>query len=148
VTIGIFVLVMSLFSYIPVIFFPASDRATFTAELELPGGSPIERTEGVVKKMDRFIAENLVVGQDRKEGVTNWASFIGSVAPRFILSYAPEETNPGYVYVWLNTTSFEAFDDLIPALEEPLSRNSVTISFRISRPPYGLWTWAPRHGHP
>ncbi len=118
VTIVIFTLVMSCFSYIPVTFFPTSDRATFTAELELPGESPIERTEGVVEKMDRFIRENLVVGPERLEGVTNWASFIGSVAPRFILPYAPEETNPGYVYVWLNTTSFEIFKKLIPALEE------------------------------
>ncbi|MBW1901747.1 MAG: efflux RND transporter permease subunit [Deltaproteobacteria bacterium] len=118
VTIVIFTLVMSCFSYIPVTFFPTSDRATFTAELELPGESPIERTEGVVEKMDRFIRENLVVGPERLEGVTNWVSFIGSVAPRFILPYAPEETNPGYVYVWFNTTSFKIFEKLIPALEE------------------------------
>ncbi len=117
VVIGVFVLAMKGFGYIPSIFFPANDRPTFSADIELPVGTPIERTESVVRELDQFIQTYLVVGTERPAGVTNWAAFIGEGAPRYILSYGPEQASPGYAYMLLNTTSPWIMGDLIAPLE-------------------------------
>jgi multidrug efflux pump subunit AcrB len=107
----VFFLAIQLFRFVPVMFFPPHDRATFTAEIELPTGSPIQRTERVVSEIESYIEENLRVGEDRDEGIINWASFIGEGAPRFILSYAPEMAAPSYGFMLINATA----RDLIPA---------------------------------
>ena len=49
VVVVIFVLALQGFGLIPVIFFPPNDRPTFTAEIELPTGTPVTRTEDVVR---------------------------------------------------------------------------------------------------
>ena len=49
---------------------------------------------------DLGIAEALAAGED---GVTNWATFIGEGAPRYALTYAPEQPSSEYAYVMLNT---------------------------------------------
>lgn len=43
------------FKFIPIIFFPPTDRTYFTGELELPSGTSIERTEQVVHAVESFI---------------------------------------------------------------------------------------------
>ena len=105
------------FGAVPNIFFPPSDKATFTATYELPAGTSIERTLEVVEAVDRFIGSELGVGPDRAEGVTNWATFVGNGGPRFYLSHAPEPPNPQYAFALLNTTSPDIITrELIPRL--------------------------------
>ena len=91
---GVFALAMFGFSRVPVIFFPPNDRPTFMAQLELPTGTPIQRTERVVQEVEGFIRDHLAVGPRREQGVTNWATFIGQGAPRFILPYTPKQAAP------------------------------------------------------
>ena len=62
--------------FVPNIFFPPNDKAILTAELSLPVGSPIERTEEVVQELERFLLDELVANDSRAEGITNWASFV------------------------------------------------------------------------
>ena len=85
----LFLSIVAMINFVPQIFFPPNDRPTFTVEIELPVGTPIRRTEAVVSEMEEFIRQNLLSESDGKEGVTNWASFIGQGAPRFILVYFP-----------------------------------------------------------
>ncbi len=106
------------FGFVPSIFFPPNDRPTFTAAIELPVGSPIARTEAVVREFDRYIAENHLVGPDREEGVTGWATFVGNGGPRFILPYGPKVASPEIAYTILNTTSRSAVDPLLPQIEQ------------------------------
>ena len=105
------------FRFVPSIFFPPNDRPTFTAQIELPAGSPIARTEAVIREFDRYIAENLRVGPARDEGVTNWITFVGNGGPRFILPYGPKIASPEIAYAILNTTSRSAVDPLLPQIE-------------------------------
>ncbi|UCG12231.1 MAG: efflux RND transporter permease subunit, partial [Deltaproteobacteria bacterium] len=112
-----FVLAMKGFSYVPVIFFPPNDRPTFTAEIELPTGTPIQRTEAVVVEIEDYIERHLTAGPERKEGVVNWASFIGQGAPRFILPYSPEMSSPEYGFMLINATSRDILEELIVPLE-------------------------------
>jgi multidrug efflux pump subunit AcrB len=115
---GIFMLAMYGMGFVPNIFFPTNDKAIVTAELKLPVGSPIERTERVVQEIDEYIREELVAGPEREEGVTNWASFIGEGAPRFVLSYNPEPPKPEYAIMLVNATSLAVVNqEVLPKLE-------------------------------
>ncbi|HID28894.1 MAG TPA: efflux RND transporter permease subunit, partial [Desulfobacterales bacterium] len=121
VTLGViavlFTIAMKGFSCVPVIFFPPNDRPTFTAEIELPVGTPIERTEDVVMEVESFIQKYMAVSLEREAGITNWATFIGQGAPRFILPYGPEMASPEYAFILMNTTSPDVIDQLIAPLE-------------------------------
>ena len=96
----IFVGVMQLFAFVPKIFFPPNDRPTLLAELWLPTGTPLARSEAVVSEVEAFIRDELLVSDDEiaagGEGVVNWASFIGEGAPRFLLPFSPELASPEY----------------------------------------------------
>jgi multidrug efflux pump subunit AcrB len=140
----VFIVTMKGFSYVPVIFLPSNDRPTFTAEIELPAGSPIQRTESAVKKIDTFIKENLNIRPMlRNVGITNWASFIGQGAPRFILPYNPEMASPEYAYMILNATSRDALDKLIYPLESFCIEHFPDIKATIRPLDLGPPTWPP-----
>jgi multidrug efflux pump subunit AcrB len=116
----VFLGAMRLFGLVPAIFFPPNERQTLTAELWLPTGTPLARTEEVVLEVERFISENLRVTPEEiaagAEGVTNWASFIGEGAPRFFLSYGPEQASPEYAILVINTTSRPYVDTAVGEL--------------------------------
>jgi multidrug efflux pump subunit AcrB len=106
---------MQLFGFIPAIFFPPNERATLTAELELPTGTPLVRTEELVLQVEEYLEDTMLVGPEEveagKDGVTDWAAFIGEGAPRFFLSYGPEQASPEYAILVINTSS-RAFVDV------------------------------------
>ena len=113
----IFALALSGLGRVPNIFFPLSDTPMFTAELELPLGRAIERSEAVVQEIDAFIRRELMIADDRAEGVTSWSSYIGQGAPRFVLSYNPEQPSPEYSFMILNTTSPDEIPGAIEKIE-------------------------------
>jgi multidrug efflux pump len=112
VIVVIFVGGMKLFAYVPAVFFPPKDQATFTAEVELPIGTPIEKTEAVVTHMEAFLDAEL-----RDEGVVNWGAFIGQGPPRYALTYSPRMASPEYALLLINTTSYAEVDHLVARLE-------------------------------
>ena len=140
---GVFTISLMSFSLIPAIFFPPNDRPTFTAEIELPTGTPIERTTSVMKTIEEFIQEQLLVNDERHQGVTNWGTYIGQGAPRFILPYAPEQARPEYAYLLMNATSREIFDTLIPQLEEFCMNNFPDLKATIRPLDLGPPAWPP-----
>ena len=102
---------------VPNIFFPPSDTAMFWAEIESPVGTAIERNEEIVNQIEDFVQRELLANEQRTEGVTTWTSFIGQGAPRFTLTYSPEQTSPEYSFLLFNTTSREAIAGVIENLE-------------------------------
>jgi len=117
-TAALFALSLIGFGQVPNVFFPPNDRPTFTADLSLPVGTPIERTEEVVVAFDEFIRSNLAVSASGvREGITSWAAFIGQGGPRFILTYSPELSAPEYAFLLMNASSRAAVDAMIPKLE-------------------------------
>ncbi|NNE34446.1 MAG: efflux RND transporter permease subunit, partial [Rhodothermales bacterium] len=62
------------FSFIPFVFFPDSDRNLITVDINLPLGTRIERTIEVASEIERFMADSLLVGGERSEGVLDWSS--------------------------------------------------------------------------
>ena len=136
----IFLIALHGAQYIPQIFFPPNEKATFMATLTLPVGTDIERTHAMVKKVEAFVEEELKVGPGRPEGVVNWAAFVGESPPRFILPYDPEPPKPEVGYLLLNTTSLDIItEDLIPRMEDYCAANfpdvRATIALLALSPP-------------
>ena len=122
ISLGVVVLVffgvMSLMRYVPAIFFPAMESTTFLGDLKLPAGSPIERTERVVKELDRFIAKELAAGHARKAGIANWTAYIGNGGPKFRLAYNVTPPDSSYAALLFNATHPE----LVAGLQQRLAR--------------------------
>ena len=131
---AIFLLALMGFGLVPNLFFPPNDRATFTTEVELPVGTPIERTAVVVEEIEDFIRDQLMVGawpeaekiswwarlrgqEGRPDGVINWGTFIGNGGPKFTLGYNPGLQSPEYGILLVNTVTRAAVDRVIPHLE-------------------------------
>jgi multidrug efflux pump len=108
--VGLFAGGVALFGYVPATFFPPSDRPIFTADLELPPGTPFERTEAMVDAVEAFIEEELVVTEDREVGITDWTSYIGSSPPRFVLGFNPAVSRPNTALLLVNVSE-DAFTD-------------------------------------
>jgi multidrug efflux pump subunit AcrB len=109
VLLGIVVLfVLSLFGFgkIPFIFFPDSDRNMVTVDINLPQGSRIEATEKVIKDIETFISQSLLVNEERQNGISDWSSFIGSGPESYDLGYTTDEPDPSYAHILINTTNF------------------------------------------
>ncbi len=114
----VFLTAMQGFKLIPNIFMPRNEKAMYTAEFELPKGTPIHRTEATVKDIESFMHQDLVATPDRPEGIVNWSTYIGQGGPRFFLGYNPEPSKPEYAIMIINTTSNEIIDSLIQKTEE------------------------------
>ncbi|NIM90204.1 MAG: MMPL family transporter [Candidatus Aminicenantes bacterium] len=114
----VFLTAMQGFKLIPNIFMPRNEKAMYTAEFELPKGSPIHRTESVITEIETFMHKNLVATPDRPDGIVNWSTYIGQGAPRFFLGYNPEPSRPEYAIMIINTTSNKIIDALIQKTEE------------------------------
>ena len=119
----LFFAVMQLTPFIPAIFFPANDKPVMYAEIKLPVGTPLEKTERIVHQTENFIRNEMMaeVNQDgkvEKHGVLDWTSFIGSGPPRFYLSLSQEPQSPEYAYLLLNVTDrWKMENEFIPKLE-------------------------------
>lgn len=114
----IFALSMGVFSYLPKVFFPPSDRAYFKVEMELPTGTSIEKTSRVISDIEAYLQANWQVGENQKEGVTNWASYIGNAGPKFILAHNPKPANPGYALMVVNVNAVSSIDPIMASLKE------------------------------
>ncbi|HEY5565391.1 MAG TPA: efflux RND transporter permease subunit, partial [Rhodothermia bacterium] len=115
-------------------FFPRKDERMFTAEIELPYGTNFEWTERTVREIEAFMHDSLLAESDaRKTALTNWATFLGSGAPRFVLSYAPEQPRANYAYMLLNATSFDAQASLISKLDRYVATRYPDVSMRVEQ---------------
>ncbi|MCZ6727875.1 MAG: efflux RND transporter permease subunit, partial [Acidobacteria bacterium] len=122
VVVLIFLGSMQLFGLVPAIFFPPNERLSLTAELYLPTGTPLARTEEVATQVEEFLRDELQRTPEEiaagEEGVTNWATFIGEGAPRFFLSYRPEQASPEYAILVVNASSREYIDTAVSEIRE------------------------------
>ena len=105
------------FGFVPNIFFPPNDRPSFTIEVNLPAGSPIERTNEVVAEIEAFMVESLMADSNNGAGIVNWGAYIGEGAPKFLLSYNPEPANPAYGMLLVNTSSAVGMSEIMAPID-------------------------------
>lgn len=112
VTLVVFLGSMQLFGALPQLFFPPNDKAIFTVVVELPEGTPIERTADVVQSIERHMVQEL-----KPRGLENWMTFIGQSAPRFFLGAKVEPAKPNYAMIVVNAESQEEAAPLMREVE-------------------------------
>ncbi|MCA9672043.1 MAG: efflux RND transporter permease subunit [Myxococcales bacterium] len=127
------------FSKVPKLFFPPSDRPTFTAEVELQTGAAIEETQRVVRRIEALVERELRASKTRPDGVSTWASYIGKGAPKFYLGYNPESPRSSYAIMVMTASSYQAMPKIMQRLRtrvaELMPQVQVTVRPRQTGPP-------------
>ncbi len=135
---AIFFAALQLGPLIPNIFFPPNDMPVMYADLFLPVGTPLDKTEEMVTSIEAFIKDSLLAevdadGEIVKHGISDWNSYVGSGPPRFYLSLNAEPESPEYAYMLMNVTDRWRMDtDFIPALERFCRDNFPDLSYTIA----------------
>ena len=139
----IFVIAMVGFGLVPNIFFPPNDRATFTLEIDLPVGTPIERTAMVVESFETYLRDTFLVKNEGEEGLINWVAFVGNGGPKFALGYNPGLQSPESGIFLLNATSRPHVDAMIPQMEEFANNSFPDLKATIRPLSNGPPAWPP-----
>ncbi len=132
---GAFVLLvatMGLFRFVEQSFFPDSRELLFTGDFEFPYGTSFAYTEAAMLDIERFVIEDLAAGDDR-EGVRNWAFFVGAGGPRFNLGYNPAQPHAGYAALIGNASSTDALGSSIDLLRAYVEANHPDIDVTLKR---------------
>ncbi len=118
-TVAVFALAIYGLGFVPNIFFPSDDKPIMYAELNLPVGTPLSKTQAVVADIEGYLSsEQMADSANDVEGVTSWSSFLGEGAPRYTLGYGPSPPAPEYAYMLINISSREHLDSaVVPGLE-------------------------------
>lgn len=128
-----FFLAMFGFSKVPFIFFPDSDRAIVTANIELPIGTTLSRTEEVIEDIEQYITDSLLVNDEREEGIVSWSSYLGEGAPKYDLGYMPPESSPNTAHLLMNTTSDVANQVVIDRIYDYCFENYPEMKAQVGR---------------
>ncbi len=129
--IGLFVVAIYSFRFVPVIFFPPSEDPTFKLEIELPMNAPMSKTIHVVNRIEDYL-ETLKV-KPEQDGLTGWNAFIGNGGPRYVLSHTANPASPNYAFFILNTNTGTVIDELTAQLERHIFNNFPDVSFTIRK---------------
>ncbi|SER91928.1 multidrug efflux pump [Pseudomonas sp. NFACC02] len=76
-TIGLFVLSIVMFRFVPQQFFPASGRLELMVDLKLAEGASLSNTTEQVKRLEAMIKD--------RAGIENYVAYVGTGSPRFYL---------------------------------------------------------------
>lgn len=96
-------------------FFPQSSRPQFMVHFWLPQGTDIRHTRDETQKLEKFIRE--------LDHVTDIATFIGQGAPRFLLTYTPEQRFSSYALLLVNVDDYEKIDGLMATIAQHTEQN-------------------------
>ncbi|MDP2876979.1 MAG: efflux RND transporter permease subunit, partial [Holophaga sp.] len=112
--VGAVILGLFLFRFVPQQFFPNAERNQFVIDLWMPQGSRIEATDAVLRRIETDLAGN-------KE-VAHFASFVGQSAPRFYYNVNPQQPDPAYGQMIVNTHHEKATGSTVADLQAHLAR--------------------------
>lgn len=129
---GILVIALGLFRFVEQNFFPDSNELLFTGDFELPYGTSFTYTETAMLDIERFLMEELAADENR-EGIRNWAFFIGGGVPSFSLSYNPTQPRPSYSGLIGNATNSEILETSMDRLREYVEENHPGIEVTLKR---------------
>jgi multidrug efflux pump subunit AcrB len=97
-------------------FFPNSTRNQFMVDLWMPYGTYIKDTAAKMNEFENFI-KNI-------KGVKNVSCFVGQGAPRFILTYTPEDKDSGYAFALVETDEEADMDAIFKEINKFTSNDS------------------------
>ena len=101
------------FSKVEQNFFPASTRPQFLVDIWLPYGTDISTTKKIASQAEKSVG--------KLKHIKDISTFIGSGAPRFILTYAPEQPDSSYFQLLVSVDDYHNIDKLVPIVQNKLS---------------------------
>ena len=131
--VAVFIFALWLVRFLPFIFFPDSERALITVNVDLPLGSTIDKTEEVVTSIENYVIDELLVREGRTEGVVSFSSYIGEGAPKYDLGYTAPEALPSSAHILLNTSSASANQRVIDAVDDFIFQNLPEAKGKVKR---------------
>jgi len=126
---GLTALSLIFFNFVPKIFFPDSDRNMFEVRLNLQEGSNIYRTRDTIVKIEDFIKKLPETG--------NFSSYIGTSAPRYVLSSSPVADRENFGMILVNTDDFRNVDKCILAVKKFINENFADVNSVVRKVPLG-----------
>ena len=87
-------------------FFPGGVRDQFFVHIRLPHGSTLSQTAEVVAQVEDYILETSSTDSDGAtvNRLNNAYTYLGAGGPRLMLTMDPEDPNPRYAFMVVNTT--------------------------------------------
>ncbi len=111
--VGLFVLSIYGFGFIPSQFFPPSTRPQFMVECQFREGIHILETEKKTEAMENYLL--------KLDGVTAVTSAVGAGHLRFILTYSvPVDAANQYICLLVSVKDYKAIDQLVPKIQSNL----------------------------
>lgn len=117
------------FLFVPKIFFPDSDRNMFEIRLNLKNGVSFEET----KRATTFV-ENYLKNQS---DVTDFSSYIGTTAPRYVLSASPEAERTNFSMILINVKDYKTVNKNIKEAKNFINRNLPNVQAVVRKIPLG-----------
>lgn len=96
-------------------FFPASTRAQFVVDYNLPEGSTEIQVTQDLKKISSWVRE--------LDGVTGTNTAINGGHLRFMLTYEAESGNPAYGQILVDVEDYNVIESLIPDISDHITEN-------------------------
>ncbi len=118
-----------LFSFVPKIFFPDSDRNMFEIRVNLPETANIFKTKDTIIKIEDFIKN--------EPEIKNFSSYIGTSAPRYVLSSSPVADRKNFGMILVNTDNFRTVDKSIEKVKKFINNNFSDVNSVVRKVPLG-----------
>ena len=124
VTVGIFVLSVVMFKFVPQQFFPASNRAEILVDLKLEEGASLVATEQAVHKVEQFLA--------KQKGIDNYVAYVGTGSPRFYLPLDQQLPQASFAQFVVLASSLDDRDEIRRSLEKQIKQLLPQVRTRVS----------------
>ena len=132
-TVGLFVLSIALFRFVPQQFFPESDRPELMVDMWLPQGASYAATEREVRAMEQALAGN--------EDIASVAAYVGVGSPRFYLPLDQQTPNINFGQLVVMTQGEESRERVLTRIQGLFEHDFPLVRGRVTRlengPPVG-----------
>ncbi|WP_327857954.1 efflux RND transporter permease subunit [Acinetobacter guillouiae] len=124
ITVGVFVLSVVMFKFVPQQFFPSSNRAEILVDLKLEEGASLTATEDAVKKVETFLS--------KQEGIDNYVAYVGTGTPRFYLPLDQQMPQASFAQFVVLASSLEDRDEIRKSLDTQIRQLLPQVRIRVS----------------
>lgn len=112
--VALFVSSIMAFGFVKQGFFPASTRAQFVVDYNLPEGSTEIQVTQDLGEIESWLRE--------QDGVTGTNSVVGGGHLRFMLTYSAESGNNAYGQILVDVADYRVIDNLIPIIKNHIEQ--------------------------
>ena len=132
-TVGLFVLSVVMFKFVPQQFFPASGRLELMVDLKLTEGASLNNTAEQVKRLEQMLKDH--------PGIDNYVAYVGTGSPRFYLPLDQQLPATSFAQFVVLAKTIEEREALRTWLISSLNEQFPTLRSRVTRlengPPVG-----------